>query len=137
MFKKLLTMFTLCALSASALATTVSGESAFCLQNCINGVCVPVVTTLGTVNYSIGLPLAVFNPGGGGFGCNPFCIANEYQWAQTIQADGAPTNIGGITSDFGPSWTFGVVQAADAGLYVEIGSDGVASTAINWCVTVN
>lgn len=136
MLKKLFTLFALCALSTSALAATVPGESAFCVQNCVNGVCIPVVTTVGTVNYPIGDPLFVFN-GPGGFGGNPFQLANEYQWAQTIQANGAPTNIGGLSSDNTSTWIFGVVQAADAGLYIEIGSDGVASTAINWCVTVN
>lgn len=137
MLKKFLAMIAFCALSVPVFATTIAGESAFCVQNCVNGVCIPVVTTVGAVNYSIGDSLFVYNPGGGGFGCNPFCLAFQYQWAQSIQADGPPTNIGGMASDTGPSWTFGVVQPADAGLYIEIGSDGVASTAINWCVTVN
>lgn len=136
MLRKLLTLTVFCMLSGTVFATTVPGESAFCIQNCINGICIPVVTTSGTVNYPIGDALFVFD-GVGNFGCNPFCLANEYAWAQSIQADGAPTNIGDMSSDNTATWIFGVVQPADAGLYIEIGSDGVASTAINWCVTVN
>lgn len=134
MLRKLLTLIALCALSIPALAVTIPGESAFCVQHCLNGICQPVVTTVGTVNFPIGLPLAIYHPG---FGGNPFHPATSYSWAQTIQADGTPDNIGGMPSDFTSTWTFGVVEAADAGLYIEIGSDGVASTAINWCVTVN
>lgn len=132
MLKKLFGLMALCALSASAFAVTIPGESTFCINNCLNGICQPVVTTAGTANYSIGLPLAVYNPSGGNFQQAYF-----YQWAQTMQANGAPTNLGGMSSDTSPSWTFGVVQPADAGLYVEIGYAIAGSIAFNWCVTVN
>lgn len=133
MLRKLLTAIVFGLLSASAMAATVSGESAFCIANCVSGVCIPVVTTTGAVNYPIGVALVVFDPGipGG------FHLANQYEWVQSIRADGVPTNLEGLSSDSTSIWTFGVVQPADAGLYTEIGSDGVASTAINWCVTVN
>lgn len=132
MLKKLLSLIALCALSSSALAVTIPGESAFCINNCLNGICQPVVTTVGAVNYSIGLPLGVYDPSMGRFE-----EAYFYQWAQTMQANGAPTNLGGMPSDTGPSWTFAVVQPADAGLYVEIGYAMAGSLAFNWCVTVN
>lgn len=134
MLKKMLSLIALCVLSFPVLAVTIPGESTFCLNNCINGICQPVVTTAGTINYSIGLSLGVFDPNGGNF---PFQQAYFYQWAQTMRANGTPTNLGGMPSDTGPSWTFGVVQPADAGLYVEIGYAPAGSTAVNWCVTVN
>lgn len=133
MFKKLLTSIALCALSVPALAVTIPGESAFCMNNCLDSVCRPVVTTAGAANFSIGVPLAVYD-----FNTRRFEQAYYYVWAQTIQANGAPTNLGGMASDTTASWTFATVQPADAGLYVEIGYvAGAGSQAFNWCVTVN
>lgn len=134
MFKKLSLFVALTCLFGVAEAVTVPGESAWCVANCVNGVCVPVVTTVGATNYPIGAPLLVYAPG---FGGNPFHPAQVYQWGKTLAPAGAADNIGGLSSDFTDVFTFGQVEAADAGLYIEVGSAAGADTAINWCVTVN
>jgi hypothetical protein len=76
----------------------------------------------------------VFNLGPGG---GSFSAAYAYAWGKTGSPDGAATNIGGLSTDVTDTFTFGQVQAADAGLYAEIGYATNGSTALNWCVTVN
>jgi hypothetical protein len=120
--------------ATTAMASTVSGESAYCLANCVNGVCIPVVAALGAVNYPIGAPLLVTSFGLGGSG---FQAAYAYAWAKTGVPDGAATNISGLSTDSTNTFTFGQITDADAGLYVEIGYATNGSTAVNWCVTVN
>lgn len=139
--KKLTVFMILGMMTAKAFATTISGESAYCLTHCINGICQPVNFKLGQKNATIGLPLLV-----------PFVTqtgtelkaATSYSWGQTGAPLGAATNLTGITTDLTNAFTFSQVTMKDSGLYAETGSapatpfDVSGGTVIfNWCVTVN
>lgn len=142
MIRKLLTMAALWAASTLAFATTIPGESAYCIAHCLTGYCQPVIATLGEKNVSIGLPLGVvFTTMGGGTEIKP---ATAYTWAWVSGSHGTPTNLTGISTDGANAYVIPKVTMNDSGLYLEEGSavpgpfdTGGGIATLNWCVTVN
>lgn len=142
MIRKILALVALCILSSTALATTIPGESPYCVAHCINGICQPVIAALGEKNFSIGLPLGViFGTVTGGSEIKP---ATQYSWGWLSGSHGTPTNLTGISTATGNSYTISKITMSDSGLYVEIGSAAPGpldisggSTTLDWCITVN
>jgi hypothetical protein len=139
--KYLVALVTALLASASALATNIPGESAYCLANCINGYCIPINATLGEKNVGIGVPL--FVPVRGPLG-TILVLAISYSWGWDSGPHGTPTNLTGIGTDNGNSYTIPQVTMSDSGLYTQIGysppataSQGSGSESLNWCITVN
>lgn len=134
MFKKMFATLALLCFAVVASATTVPGEGAFCLANCVNGVCVPIVATVGQTNLTIGAPLLVYVavPGGG-----KFEAAYTYFWAMTETPDGTPPDYSSFGSDTTNALTIATVTQQNQGMYLEEGFATGGDALLNWCITVN
>jgi hypothetical protein len=130
--KKLALTAVLAFLSASAFSA-VPGESAYCLANCVTGICQAAVAKLGQTNFQIGLPLEVpvVSPG------NTMLVpATSYGWNFLEGPHGTPS-APGLTADATDSYVFAKVSMSDSGLYAEEGFAAGGSLVFNWCLTVN
>jgi hypothetical protein len=133
MIKNLLKLAVLAFCFGVAEASTVPNEGAYCLANCVNGVCVPVVANYGQANLQIGAPLLVAISGTSGTQLVP---ATSYSWAMTTRPDGTPGDWWSIPTVTTNTLTIQLVEPMNEGMYLETGFAFGGDTLLNWCVTV-